>query len=134
MMFNEGPNLQHGAGTGSLFSGLFREIMPVSKSAIKKLSEVVEEKTLKTIGKTLKKEANKEAVNSALELLNKKQPNKLAKQNSKKATKKVLPALKQKQKYPLSQPKKNHRDNRKRSLSETNKYRKKRKPLIADDF
>ena len=71
-MHSEKPNSSIGVGVGSLFSGLIREIIPVSKSTIENLQKVMDKKSIKIMGKTLQKEATDLAVNKTLNLLNKK--------------------------------------------------------------
>ena len=73
-----------GVGVGSLFSGLFREIIPVSKSAIENLKKVMDKKSINVMGKTLQKEATNTAVNETLKLLNQKKIKKSQKNKLKK--------------------------------------------------
>ena len=69
-MNKEKINSPTGGGVGSLFSGLTREIIPVSKSSIENLKKVINNKSMKTIGKTLQTEATNTAVDETLKFLN----------------------------------------------------------------
>ena len=71
-MLNKKPNSSKGVGVGSLFSGLTREIIPVSKSSIKNLNKVMDDKSMNVMGKTLQKDAQNTAIDETLNLLNQK--------------------------------------------------------------
>ena len=134
-MLNEKLNSPKGVGVGSLFSGLTREIIPVSKSSIKNLNKVMDEKSIKLMGKTLQKDAQDTAINETLNLLNKKKIKKSKKRQLKKAAKNILSTTKHKKSSSLSKTKQNNKlsHNKKRKLKQ-NRGPKNKKPLIDDDY
>ena len=71
-MHNNKLNSPKGVGVGSLFSGLTREIIPVSKFSIENLNKVMGNKSMKKMGKTLQEEATNTAVEDTINFLNKK--------------------------------------------------------------
>ena len=136
-MHNEKFNSPKGVGVGSLFSGLTREIIPVSKSSIKNLNKVIEPKSMKIMGKTLQKDAQNTAITETLNLLNNKKIKKSKKQHLKKAAKNILSSTKNKKSSLLSQSKTKNKNqsiiSKKRKLKQ-NKGPKRKKPLIDDDY
>ena len=134
-MYNEKLNAPKGVGVGSLFSGLIREIIPVSKSTIKNLNKVMDNNSMKLIGKTLQKEATNMAVNDTLNYLNQKKIKKSKRKQLKKVAKNIL-SLSNKKKS-LSQPKKTRKKKSpiatKRKLK-NNRGPKNKKPLFDDDY
>ena len=105
-MNKEKINLPTGVGVGSIFSGLTREIIPVSKSSIENLKKVIDNKSMKIMGKTLQKEATNTAVDETLKFLNQKNIKKSKKKQLKKVARNILSAAKHKKATMLSQPKK----------------------------
>ena len=95
-MHNEKLNTPKGVGVGSLFSGLIREIIPVTPSTIKSLNKVIDDKSMKIMGKTLQEEATNTAVDNTLDFLNNKKINKSKKNQLKKIAKNILTAGKHK--------------------------------------
>ena len=85
-----------GVGVGSIFSGLIREVIPVSKSSIENLNKVIDKKSIKLMGKTLQQEATNTAVNDTLHFLNKSKVKRFKKKQLKKVAKNILSATKQK--------------------------------------
>ena len=79
-MNKEKINSPTGVGVGSLFSGLTREIIPVSKSSIENLNKVMDNKSMKLMGRTLQKEATNTAVDETLKFLKQKNIKKSKKQ------------------------------------------------------
>ena len=69
MNYHSGLRWQQGSGIGSLFSGIFRSLMPVARSAVKTIGRVARSAPIRSAGKALKKEATKAAVETALEAL-----------------------------------------------------------------
>ena len=69
MNYHSGLRWQRGSGIGSLFSGIFRGLMPVARSAVKTIGKVARSAPIRSAGKALKKEATKAAVETALEAL-----------------------------------------------------------------
>ena len=104
------PSYHQRAGVGSYFSGIYRDIKPLSKPTIENSN-----KEVKKDKKPVKKETAKAAVNPPLQVLEKK-----------KVTKK-LPASKD-QKLTKSE-----KVNRKRKLKSNNSSKRKI-PLIDDDY
>ena len=129
-MYNEKLNAPKGVGVGSLFSGLIREIIPVSKSTIKNLNKVMDNNSMKLIRKTLQKEATNMAVNDTLNYLNQEKIKKSKRKQLKKVAKNILSLSKQKKS--LSQPKKSPIAT-KRKLK-NNRGPKNKKPLFDDDY
>ena len=86
MNYHRGPRWQQGAGIGSLFSGIFRGLMPVAKSAIKTIGKVAKSNVVKSAGRTLKNAA----VETALDALDGKPVGQRAKQQLKTATRNIL--------------------------------------------
>ena len=136
-MLNVKQNSPNGLGIGSLFGGLTREIIPVSKSSIKNLNKVMDEKSMKVMGKTLQKDAQDTAINETLNLLNKRNIKKSKKQHLKKAAKNILSKTNRKKSPSLSQSKTKQNNkistSRKRKLKQ-NKGPRSKKPLIDDDY
>lgn len=132
-MHNEKLNSPKGVGVGSLFSGLTREIIPVSKSSIKNLNKVIDDKSMKQMGKTLQKDAQDTAINETLNLLNQKKIKKSRKKHLKKAAKNILSSSKYTKLSSLSQSKKNKSITGKKRKLKQNRGPKNKKPLIDDD-
>ena len=134
-MLNEKLNSPKGIGVGSIFSGLIREIIPVSKSSINTLDKVMDKKSMKLMGKTLQKDATNTAINNTLHLLNKKKIKKSKKQGLIKAAKNIL--SKTKQNKPASKSSKKQSNTlstaKKRKLKQE-KGPNNKKPLIDDDY
>ena len=86
MNYHRGPRWQQGAGIGSLFSGIFRGLMPVAKSAISTIGKVAKSNVVKSAGRTLKKAA----LETALDALDNKPVGERAKQRLKTATRSIL--------------------------------------------
>ena len=86
MNFHRGAPIQQGAGLGSMFSGLFRALMPAARTAARTLGKVAKS----DIGKYAKMEATRSAVDTALEALEGKPVGAAAKRRLKTATKNIL--------------------------------------------
>ena len=126
-----------GVGVGSLFSGLTREIIPVSKSSIENLKKVMDKKSMKIMGKTLQKDATNTAVDETLKFLNKNNIKPSKKQELKKVAKNILAVTKHKKSTLLYKPKKQQKN----KLSSAIKIKlkqssgtKKKKSLLDDDY
>ena len=100
MNFHRGASIQQGAGLGSMFSGLFRALMPaartVARSAAKTIGKIANNDKVQKVGKYIKMEATRSAVDSALEALEGKPVGAAAKKRLKTATKNILKASKRK--------------------------------------
>ena len=72
------------------FSGIFRGLMPVAKSTIKTIGRVAKSAPIKSVGKALKKEATRAAVETAIEALEGQPVGRKAKQCLKSATRGIL--------------------------------------------
>ena len=90
MNYHSGLRWQRGSGIGSLFSGIFRGLMPVARSAVKTIGRVARSALIRSAGKALKKEATKAAVETALEALEGQPVGRKAKQRLKSATRGIL--------------------------------------------
>ena len=138
-MNKEKNNLSTGVGVGSLFSGLTREIIPVSKSTIENLKKVMDNKSIKIMGKTLQKEATNTAVDETIKFLNQKniKKSKKQKQHLKKVARNILSAAKHKkassQSQRLKQQKNKLSSTKKRKLKQ-NSGPNKKKSLLDDDY
>ena len=118
-MLNEKANTPKGVGVGSLFSGLIREIIPVSKSTIENLNKVIDNKSMKLMEKTLQKEATNTAINDTLKFMKQKKIKKSKKKQLKKVAKNILTAAKHKKSSALSKSKKS-----KKNILSTTKHKK----------
>ena len=94
MHYHRGVAIQQGAGLGSIFSGLFRTLVPVAKRAVKTVGRFVKSDGVKSAGKYLGKQATQAAVDTALEALEGRPVGKAAKTRLKNATKNILLAAK----------------------------------------
>ena len=90
MNYHSGLRWQRGSGIGSLFSGIFRGLMPVARSAVKTIGRVARSTPIRSAGRALKKEATKAAVETALEALEGQPVGRKAKQRLKSATRGIL--------------------------------------------
>ena len=81
---------QRGSGIGSLFSGIFRGLMPVANSTIKTIGHVARSAPVKSVGQALKKEVTKVAVETAIEALEGQPVGRKPKQRLKSATRGIL--------------------------------------------
>ena len=90
MNYHSGLRWQRGSGIGSLFSGIFRGLMPVARSAVKTIGRVARSTPIRSAGKALKKEATKASVETALEALEGQPVGRKAKQRLKSATRGIL--------------------------------------------
>ena len=133
MNYHRGVRWQQGSGIGSLFSGIFRGLMPVAKSAIKGLGRIVKSDAVKSAGRTLKKEATKAAVETALDVMDGRPVGARAKERLKTATKGILlQAAKRANNDISSQPTKRKKNT---NIYGTRKRRRKQRirPLFDDD-
>ena len=90
MNYHSGLRWQRGSGIGSLFSGIFRGLIPVARSAVKTIGGVARSAPIRSVGKALKKEATKAVVETALEALEGQPVGRKAKQRLKSATRGIL--------------------------------------------
>ena len=93
MNFHRGMYSQQGSGLGSIFSGLFRTLVPVARNAVGK---IVKNQGVRAAGKYLKNQATQAAVDTALEALQGKQVGVAAKRRLKTATQNILQAARRK--------------------------------------
>ena len=94
MNFHRGLRIQQGAGLGSMFSGLFRALVPAAKTAATTIGKIAKNKSVRSAGRYLRKQATRAAVDSALEALEGKKVGAAAKRRLKTATKNILQASK----------------------------------------
>ena len=85
-------SLQLGAGLGSIFSSLFRSLVPVAKGAAKTIGKIAKNEGVRSAGRYLKKEAGRAAIDTALEALDGKTVGVAAKKRLKSATRNILQA------------------------------------------
>ena len=92
MRYHRGPPIQHGAGLGSIFSGVWRSLVPVAKGAVKTIGKIVKSPTAKSAGRFIKNQVKEAAVNTALDALEGKSIGSSAKNRLKTASKNILHA------------------------------------------
>ena len=92
MRYHRGPPIQQGAGLGSIFSGLFRTLLPVAKGAVKTIGKIAKSSTAKSAGRLIKDQVKQAAVNTALDALEGKSIGSSAKSRLKTASKNILHA------------------------------------------
>ena len=63
--YHRGVILQKGRGVGSVFSSLFRTLLPIEKAVIKSTSLIIKSTAKSPIGRKLKRSAKKLALNTA---------------------------------------------------------------------
>ena len=90
MRYHRGPTVQVGAGLGSVFSSLFRSLVPVAKGAAKTIGKIAKNEGVRSAGRYLKKEAGRAAIDTALEALDGKAVGAAAKKRLKSATRNIL--------------------------------------------
>lgn len=73
-----------------MFSGLLRTLMPVAKTAVKTVGKIAKNKGVRSVGRYLKNEAKKAAVDTALEALEGRPVGAAAKKRLKTATRSIL--------------------------------------------
>ena len=137
MNFHRGAPIQQGAGLGSIFSGLFRTLMPVAKTAVKTVGKIAKSDGVRSAGRYLKKEATRAAIDTALEALNGKQVGVAAKKRLKNATKNILQASRNRIETPSSKtPARKGTTKRKNVRLPTKNFKRRRveeEPLFDDD-
>ena len=82
--------MQAGAGLGSIFSSLFRSLVPVAKGAAKTIGKIARSEGVRSAGRYLKKEAGRAAIDTALEALDDRTVGAAAKKRLKSATRNIL--------------------------------------------
>lgn len=135
MNYHRGLRIQQGSGIGSLFSGLFRGLMPVAKSTISSIGKVVKSDAVRSAGKYLKKEATKAAIDTALEALEGKPVGRAAKSRLKNATHGILLNAARRADTASNKPQQGRKRRRNQALPATSVKRRKTKtvPLFEDD-
>ena len=130
MNYHSGLHWQRGSGIGSLFSGIFRGLMPVAKSTIKTIGRVAKSAPIKSVGKALKKEATRAAVETAIEALEGQPVGRKAKQRLKSATRGIL--LNAARQADNNDDYRTQNSNRKRKPSSITQSRKKRRKISKE--
>ena len=130
MNYHSGLHWQRGSGIGSLSSGIFRGLMPVAKSTIKTIGRVAKSAPVKSVGKALKKEAKKAAVETAIEALEGQPVGRKAKQRLKSATQGIL--LIAARQADSNDEYRTQNSNRKRKPSSATQSRKKRRKILKE--
>merc|ERR1711863_147180 len=69
MGYHRGVILQKGRGVGSVFSSLFRTLLPIGKAVIKSTPSIIKSTAKRPIGRKLKRSAKKLALNTAKNLI-----------------------------------------------------------------
>ena len=90
MRYHRGPSVQVGAGLGSIFSSLFRSLVPVAKGAAKTIGKIAKNEGVRSAGRYLKKEAGRAAIDTALEALDGRTVGAAAKKRLKSVTRNIL--------------------------------------------
>ncbi len=130
MNYHSGLHWQRGSGIGSLFSGIFRGLMPVAKSTIKTIGRVAKSAPIKSVGKALKKEATRAAVETAIEALEGQPVGRKAKQRLKSATRGIL--LNAARQADSNDDYRTQNSNKKRKSSSITQSRKKRRKISKE--
>ena len=130
MNYHSGLHWQRGSGIGSLFSGIFRGLMPVAKSTIKTIGRVAKSAPIKSVGKALKKEATRAAVETAIEALEGQPVGRKAKQRLKSATRGIL--LNAARQADSNDDYRTQNSNKKRKPSSITQSRKKRRKISKE--
>ena len=137
MNFHRGAPIQQGAGLGSIFSGLFRSLMPMAKTAVKTVGKIAKSDGVRSAGRYLKKEATRAAIDTALEALNGKSVGVAAKKRLKNATRNILEASRKRIETPPSKsPARKGTTKRKNVRLQTKNVKRRRveeEPLFDDD-
>ena len=90
MRYHHGPSIQLGASLGSIFSSLFRSLVPVAKGEAKTIGKIAKNEGVRSAGRYLKKEAGRAAIDTALEALDGKTVGVAAKKRIKSMTRNIL--------------------------------------------
>ena len=130
MNYHSGLHWQRGSGIGSLLSGIFCGLMPVANSTIKTIGHVAKSAPVKSVGKALKKEATKAAVETAIEALEGQPVGRKAKQRLKSATRGIL--LNAARQADSNDEYRTQNSNRKRKPSSITQSRKKRRKISKE--
>ena len=67
--YHRGVILQKGRGIGSVFSSLFRTLLPIGKAVIKSTPSIIKSTARSPIGRKLKRSAKKLALDTAKNLI-----------------------------------------------------------------
>ena len=67
--YHRGVILQKGRGVGSVFSSLFRTLLPIGKAVIKSTPSIIKSTARSPIGRKSKRSAKKLALNTAKNLI-----------------------------------------------------------------
>ena len=67
--YHRGVILQKGRGIGSVFSSLFRTLLPIGKAVIRSTPSIIKSTARSPIGRKLKRSAKKLALNTAKKLI-----------------------------------------------------------------
>ena len=131
MRYHRGPPIQQGAGLGSIFSGLWRTLIPAAKGAVKTLGKIAKSPTAKSAGRFLRDQVKEAAVNTALDALEGNSFGSSAKNRLKTASKNILHAAK-------GEPRKSTPSRKRRVKQPSVKVKRRRirqrEPLFEDDF
>lgn len=132
MHFHRGLRVQQGAGLGSLFGGLFRKLVPVAKTAVKSIGKIAKNKTIRSAGNFIKKEATKAAIDTALEALDgKKNLGSSAKNRLKNATRKILESQREQNLYSRNRGTKRKQANQ-QNWNQKRRRKRQTEPLFDD--
>ena len=127
MIHHRGLRIQHGTGIGSIFGSLFRALTPLAKGVAKGALTTAKTAAKSNLGKRVKKDLTKAAVNMALDTLKGEDIKSSAKTHLKQASKDILE----------SANKSNNNKNRKRKRivhHKTVKSKRKRERLYDEDI
>ena len=133
MRYHRGPPIQCGAGLGSIFSGLWRTLIPAAKGAVKTLGKIAKSPKAKSAGRFLRDQVKEAAVNTALDALEGKSIGSSAKNRLKTASKNILHAAKY-----SGEPRKRTPSRKRRvkqpSVKVKRRRMRQREPLFEDDY
>lgn len=132
MRYHRGPPIQHGAGLGSIFSGLWRTLVPVAKSAVKTIGNIATSPGAKSLGKVIKNQVKQAAVETALDALDGKSAGSSAKNRLKSATRNILHATQYTE--PTRKRSDRGKGKRPRVKAKRRRIRRRQEPLFDDYY
>ena len=113
--YHRGVILQKGRGVGSVFSSLFRTLLPMGKAVIKSTPSIIKSTARSPIGRKLKQSAKKLALDTAKNLIETADIKKTLKKSVDDSKKEIADAFK------------SSKDSKKRKLSSSSHCRNKKK-------
>ena len=94
LSYHRGVILQKGWGVGSVFSSLFRTLLPIGKAVIKSTPSIIKSTAKKPIGRKVKRSAKKLSLNTAKNFIETGDINKTLKKSVDESKKEISDAVK----------------------------------------